>query len=164
MPMQFVALDSDDFLAATNALLPPGRCFARDPDSWQTKFFSAIALFFWQLHADIVRLFLTESDPSQADGMLADWQQTYAIAPRGTLDQQRAQLAAVIADPGGFTSPHYMALAAGIGISISTEVTGAFTWTVHAAAALSPDDRAALEALIARYNRASCVVTFAYDL
>lgn len=161
--MQYGDLTTDDFLDATSALLPPGRAFPRDPDSWQSKFFSAIAQIFWQLHQSIVVLFEREADPSQAQDLLPDYQQAYGITPRGTEDAQRAQLAAVIADPGGFTAAHYVALAAGVGITIPPPVaTGPFTWEVHADGSLLPDDRAALEAVINAHNRASCSVIFIY--
>jgi uncharacterized protein YmfQ (DUF2313 family) len=162
--MFYAELTSDDFIGAVEALLPPGPCFPRDPDSWQTRFYSAIALFFWQLHQDIIRFFDQETDPNRTQDMLPDWQAAFGIIARGTEDEQRAQLAAVIADPGGFTAAHYVALAARIGIAITVVATGAFTWTVHAPLALSADDRAALETEIAKYNRATCVVTFTYDL
>lgn len=157
-------LSADDFLDAVWALLPPGRVFARNTYSWHVRFFSAIADFFWQQHQDIVGLAFRETSPTTTQDMLPEWQAAYGISPRGSEDDQRAQLVAVITDPGGFTEAHYVALGATLGITITAVATGAFAWTLHAPAALSADDRAALETLIRLHNRATCVVTFTYDL
>jgi uncharacterized protein YmfQ (DUF2313 family) len=162
--MFYAELTTDDFIGAVEALLPPGPSFPRDPGSLQTRFYSAIAFFFWQLHQDIIRFFDQETDPNRTQDMLPEWQAAYGITARGTEDEQRVQLAAVIADPGGFSGAHYLALATTLGITITVAATGAFTWTVHAPAALAAADRGALEALIDTHNRATCVVSFAYDL
>jgi uncharacterized protein YmfQ (DUF2313 family) len=161
----FATLENTDFLEAAQNLLPRGRAWPRDPKAVLTRYLGAIADCCYALHRDIVHFFDVECDPSQADDMLPEWQEMFGITARGTPVQQRAQLVALETDPGGFSIAHYEALALGaLGIAITPVATAAFVWEVHAAAALSLDDRTALEALINLHNRASCVVSFIYDL
>lgn len=162
--MDYSTLTSDDFLLAAQNLLPRGAAFPRSGSSTLTSCMRAVADLAYDLHLDIVNVFGNEADPNHADALLPDWQAAFAVLARGTADQQHTQLVAAIADPGGFAASHYVALGASLGITITTQVTGRFAWMVHAPSALSAEDRSALEALISAHNRASCIVSFAYDL
>lgn len=162
--MPFGALTGDDFLGAIKAILPKGPAWRRNPESIQIRFWSGVSDFLAALHTAIMQLFEIDLDPSQTVNLLSGFEEAYGIAPRGSDDQRRARLVSVIADPGGFTADHYVALGAALGITITAARTGAYAWAVHAPAALSSDDRAALEAVINLHNRVTCSVTFTYDL
>lgn len=164
MPMPYGQLAADDFQDAALALCPSGPAFPRDRTTVFAAFWGAVGDLLAQLHADAVRLFDVEADPTQARDLLPDWMAAFGVKSRGTHDQQRANLALVIGDPGGFTEAHYVALAATLGISITVANDTAFVWKVHAPASLGDNQREDLEALIDARNRATCQVTFHYDL
>lgn len=83
------------WLAALQALLPPGRAFTREPDAVLTKVLSAIAamLLATQIKLESV---LDQADPRLATNMLPDWERLLglpdACTPAGqqVADRQRA--------------------------------------------------------------------------
>jgi uncharacterized protein YmfQ (DUF2313 family) len=164
MSNPYASLDDDDYTQALLASRPPGIAWPTKPTSTQFRVFNAIGTILAVVHRAMHDLLDRELFPDTTDDMLPEWQAAWGSSTRGTKDAQRGALIAAITDPGGFTAAHYEALAAALGFTITAVATGAFTWTVHAAAALSVDDRQALETLIALKNRATCVVTFTYDL
>jgi uncharacterized protein YmfQ (DUF2313 family) len=165
MTLPFINLTSSDYLQAAQALLPRGLAWPRDPLSTLTRFFDGVATNLYKLgHLPLATLFGREMDPTQTDWLLPDWETSWGITPRGSKSARRTRLVEVIADPGGFSVAHYEALADQIGISITTAVTGPFAWVVYAPSSLSAADRAALEAVITTHNRATCVVSFIYDV
>lgn len=155
-------LTSDDYLAAAQRLAPSGRAWPRTSKGIFTLYLSAVAAVAHRVHHALVTLFGRDLDPAQTVELLPEWERAFGITRRGSFDQRRANLVTVIGDPGGFTSAHYLALAASIGIVITTTVLGPFQWRVNASASLSATDRAALEALINQNNRVTCAVTFSY--
>lgn len=162
MTPQYRNLTSDDYLAAAHRLAPRGDAWPQDAKATFSLYLNALAAFVHRAHRAFALLFYRDLDPSQTVDLLDAWERAFGITARGSFDQRRANLVTVIGDPGGFTSAHYIALAASIGIVITTTVLAPFQWQVNASASLSTDDRAALQALINLNNRATCAVTFAY--
>jgi uncharacterized protein YmfQ (DUF2313 family) len=163
----YTSLTADDYLAAAQALLPRGAAWSRDPDANLTKFLSAVANVAYLPHQSLAGLFEVELDPTQTVDLLPDWEAAFGITARGSQANRRANLKAVITDPGGFSAGHYVALAATLGITIGTTNvirTGAFSWKIQAQTSLSAALKTALQNLIAQHNRATCTVAFDYSL
>jgi uncharacterized protein YmfQ (DUF2313 family) len=168
MSAPYSSLTAADYLDAAQALLPSGPAWPRDPNTNFAKYMSAIAGVAWLAHQALSDLFATELDPGAANWLLADWEKAYGITAHGSKDSRRAVLKAVIADAGGFTLNHYIALAASVGVEVNPDtpdivITGPFTWEIHALASTSKAARKTFESAINSHNRASCVVTFHYD-
>jgi uncharacterized protein YmfQ (DUF2313 family) len=167
MSAPYSTLTADDYLEAAQALMPRGPAWPRDASTTLAKYTSAIANVAWLAHQSLAELFVTELDPGAANTMLPDWEAAFGITARGTKDDRRANLKAVISDPGGFSLGHYVALAASVGVELDPAmdviVTAAFTWEIHASHLTPTATRTALEAIITLHNRATCVVTFFYN-
>jgi len=160
MSAPYSTLTKDDYLQAAQALLPRGPAWPRDGRATLTKYMDALARVLWLAHKAVTHLFETELDPKTTDDMLSDWEKAFGITGRGSGDERRDRLAMIIADGGGCTAAHYVAVAAAVGVNIPSPVrTGSFTWEVYPPV-LSPEDRTALEAAIRLHNRASCIVSF----
>jgi len=163
----YTTLTADDYLAAAQALLPRGAAWSRDPDANLTKYLGAVANVAYLAHQSLAELFEVELDPRQTVDLLPDWEAAFGITARGAQAARRANLVAVITDPGGFSAGHFVALAATLGITIDVSHitrTAAFSWKIQAQASLSNALRTALQNLIAQHNRATCTVTFDYSL
>ncbi len=147
--------------------MPRGPAWPRDANTVLAKYTSAIAGVAWLAHQSLAELFATELDPGAANTMLADWETAFGITARGTKDDRRTNLKAVISDPGGFSLGHYVALAASVGVELDPDndvlVTGPFAWEVHARRSTPTATRTALEAILSSHNRATCVLNFFYD-
>lgn len=167
MSAPYSTLTADDYLEAAQALMPRGPAWPRDASTTLGKYTSAIAGVAWLAHQSLAELFVTELDPGAANTMLADWEAAFGITARGTKDDRRVNLKAVISDPGGFSRAHYVALAASVGVELDPDadvlVTAAFVWEIHARASTPTATRTALEAVIGSHNRATCVLSFFYD-
>lgn len=163
MRTPYSALTSDDYLEAAKALLPHGRAWPRDATSTLSQYLDAVANVIWLAHKALSDLFETELDPTTANDLLPDWEAAYGITPKGNKDARRSHLATVIADPGGFTEAHYVALASSLGLSAVVHLLGAYQWQLEITSPTSTKDRAALESLIQSRNRATCQVSFLYS-
>jgi uncharacterized protein YmfQ (DUF2313 family) len=166
MSAPYATLTASDYLDAAQALLPSGPAWPRDPNTVFGKYMSSVANVAWLAHRVLAELFVTELDPGAANMLLPDWEAAFGVTARGSKAERRINLKAVIADPGGFSNAHCVAVAAAAGV----EITGAdvfktspFQWELHAPAATPADAQAALESAIALHNRATCVVTILYD-
>lgn len=166
---RWAGLGSDDYLAAAEALLPPGAALNRDPGSTTTAFLAGIADAFAALHARSANLSEREADPSQAAELLADWERAFGLpdpcvpAPQ-TEVMRRAALVARIASQGGQSAAYYIGVASALGFPVTvTEFrpfrvgvnrvadpllgpNWIFAWRVHAAATTVLQFRAGLGA------------------
>ena len=113
------SVDHAGWLAALQALLPPGRAFTRDPSSVLTKFLSAIASMFLAAQLWLEDL-LEQADPRRATSMLPDWERLLALPDRCTPagqqlgDRQRAAYQRLV-EQGGQSRPYFIGLAALLG-------------------------------------------------
>jgi uncharacterized protein YmfQ (DUF2313 family) len=171
MPAPYSSLTADDYLDAAQALLPSGPAWPRDTNSVFGKYMNAVANVAWLAHWMLSELFVTELDPSAANTMLPDWEEAFGITARGSKADRRTNLTSVIADPGGFSKAHYIALAAAAGVDLAVPetatgvfVTGPFTFEIHALNTTPAAAQAAMESVIKLHNRATCAVSFHYDV
>ncbi|GEM_PF-5184606 len=171
MSAPYSTLTSADYLDATQALLPSGPAWPRDTNTVFAKHMSAIANVAWLAHQMLTDLFVTELDPGAANAMLPDWEEAFGVTAGGSKADRRINLTSVISDPGGFSAGHYVALAATVGVDLAVPETatrvcrsGLFAFEVHALNTTPAASRTAMENIIRLHNRATCVVSFFYDV
>lgn len=117
-------LDSDDFLDALQALLPPGRALPRTPDAMLTKLLHGSADLQAYFHARLADLSEKEAFPPWAEELLSDWEAALGlpnpcITTTQTVAERQLAVEAQLTDPGGQSRARYIALAAALGYSIS---------------------------------------------
>lgn len=116
-----MAVTESGWLAALQALLPPGRAFTREPDSVLTKVLGtlAVALLRAQL---LLEDLLEQADPRRATSMLPDWERLLALpdlcTPAGQqlVDRQRAAYQRLV-ELGGQSRAYFIGLAELLGES-----------------------------------------------
>ena len=119
----------DAFLAAVQALPPPGPAFPRDTDTLMARVFTPPADALANVRAMALRLVNVEADPSQTLELLAEWEADYGLpdpcTPLGaSVEQRRAALVAKVASIGGQSPAYFIAVAAALGFTITiTEFT-----------------------------------------
>ena len=114
-----MAVTLSAWLAALQALLPPGRAFTRNPDSFLTKVLSSIAamLLAAQLWLEDV---LYQADPRNATSMLPRWEEFFNLPDKCTpagqqlVDRQRAAYQRLL-EQGGQSRAYFIDLAAMLG-------------------------------------------------
>lgn len=112
------------WLAALQAMLPPGRAFTREPDGNLTKLLSAIAAMFLAAQLKLEAL-LDEADPRRATSMLPDWERTLGLpdhcTPAGQqlVDRQRAAFQR-LTEQGGQSRAYFIGLGALLGEPVVT--------------------------------------------
>lgn len=103
------------WLAALQAMLPPGLAFTREPDSKLAKLLSAVAAMFLAAQLKLEAL-LQEADPRRATSMLPDWERLLGLpdhcTPAGQqlIDRQRAAFQR-LTEQGGQSRAYFIALA-----------------------------------------------------
>jgi uncharacterized protein YmfQ (DUF2313 family) len=107
------------WLAALQALLPPGRAFTRAPDAVLTKLLSAIAAILAAFNMKLDALLL-EADPRRAGTMLPDWEGMLGLPDKCTLsgqsvfERQRFAYQRLV-EQGGQSQAYFIELAALLG-------------------------------------------------
>lgn len=110
-----MAVTLQAWLAALQALLPPGRAFTREPDSVLSKMLGAIAAMFFAAQLKLEDL-LEQADPRRATSMLADWERLLGLpdhcTPAGQqqADRQRAAYQRLV-ERGGQSRAYFIGLA-----------------------------------------------------
>lgn len=103
------------WLAALQAMLPPGRAFTREPDSNLTKVLSAIAAMLLAAQIRFENL-LEQADPRRATSMLPDWERLLGLPDRCTpagqqfFDRQGAAYQR-LTEQGGQSRAYFISLA-----------------------------------------------------
>ncbi len=107
------------WLAALQALLPPGRAFTREPDGVLSKVLGAIAAMYLAAQLKVEAL-LAQADPRHASSMLPDWEAMLGLPDRCTpsgqtiLDRQRAAYQRLV-EQGGQSRSYFIGLAGLLG-------------------------------------------------
>lgn len=108
------------WLAALQALLPPGRALTREPTAKLTQLLEAIAGMFLDAQLRLEAL-LVEADPRRAVDLLPDWERTLGLPDTctanlqlSTADRQRLAFARLV-EEGGQSRAYFIALAASYG-------------------------------------------------
>ena len=171
MSAPYSTLTAADYLDAAQALLPSGPAWPRDTNTTFAKYMSAIANVAWLAHQMLADLFVNELNPGAATALLPDWEAAFGITAVGSKADRRNNLTSVISDPGGFSAGHYVALAATVGVDLAVPGTttrvcrsGLFAFEVHALNNTPAALQKAMESIIRLHNRATCVVSFFYDV
>lgn len=108
------------WLAALQALLPPGRALPRDPGARFTKLLEAIAALLLAAQLRLEAL-LIEWDPAHATTMLPDWERFLGLpddcmAGLALTTQDRQRIAAQrLTEEGGQSIPYFVGLADQLG-------------------------------------------------
>lgn len=116
---------ADDYTSQLQALLPPGRAWPRDPDSWLSRMLSALALEFARVDGRALGL-LDEADPQTALELLPDWERVAGLPdpciPVPIVIRER-QIAVTqkIAGLGGQTPQFFIDLSARVGLRAEVE-------------------------------------------
>lgn len=103
------------WIAALQAMLPPGRAFTREPDSVLSKLLGAIAAMFLATQLKLEDL-LEQADPRHATSMLPDWERFLGLpdhcTPAGQqlADRQRAAFQR-LTEQGGQSRAYFIGLA-----------------------------------------------------
>lgn len=128
---------SDAFLAAVQALPPPGRAFPRDTDTLMAKVFTVPADAFAAVRAYALDLVNVEADPAATTQLLTDWETDWGLpdpcsVAGGTIQQRQNSLLAKIASLGGQSIAYYEAVALALGYVITITELGDFAWQINA--------------------------------
>ncbi|HEX4859683.1 MAG TPA: putative phage tail protein, partial [Rhizomicrobium sp.] len=171
MSAPYSTLTAADYLDAAQALLPSGPAWPRDTNTTFAKYMSAIANVAWLAHQMLSDLFVNELNPGTATALLPDWEAAFGLPGIGSKPDRRNDLTSVISDPGGFSAGHYIALAAFVGVDLAVPYTttgvrrsGLFAFEVHALCNTPNALRPVMESIIRLHNRATCTVSFFYDV
>lgn len=103
------------WLAALQAMLPPGRALTREPDSKLTNLLEAMAATFVDVQLRLEDL-VAQADPRRATSMLPDWERLLGLpdhcTPAGQqlADRQRAAYQR-LTEQGGQSRAYFIALA-----------------------------------------------------
>ena len=73
-----MAVSAQGWLAALQAMLPPGRAFTREPDALLTKLLGALAAMLLAVQIKLENLLL-QADPRLATDMLPDWERLLGL-------------------------------------------------------------------------------------
>jgi uncharacterized protein YmfQ (DUF2313 family) len=122
----FAYLGAGDFFPQIQALFPRGRAWSRDPGSVQAGVAWALADTTAALRGRASALSEVESDPTQTDELLPDWETDFGLpdpcaGPNPTLAQRRSQLLARITAIGGQSAAYYTAFAQALGYQITIQ-------------------------------------------
>lgn len=107
------------WLAALQAMLPPGRAFTREPDANLTKLLAAIAAMFLAAQLKLEDL-LDQADPRRATSMLPEWERLLGLPDRctpavqSTFERQSAAYQRLV-EQGGQSAAYFIGLAALLG-------------------------------------------------
>jgi len=114
----------DNYTAALQALMPPGRAWPRASSSVQSAVLRALASSFQRSDADSQRL-LSGTFPPTATIMLSEWESTLGLPDDcaiseigGIRDRQRAVVSKLI-NNGGLNRSYYVQVAAALGYTIT---------------------------------------------
>lgn len=116
-----MAVTEAGWLAALQALLPPGRAFTREPDSMLTKVLGVLAAALLRAQLLLEDL-LDQADPRRATSMLPDWERMLALpdscTPKGQqlVDRQRSAYQRLV-ELGGQSRAYFIELAKLLGES-----------------------------------------------
>lgn len=166
----FAGLSQDDFLTAEQDLMPRGIAWPRATSYVITAFWRAIAGTFKRLNDAISNFFGQELDPNLTITSLANWYALLGLPDIdwATMPQLQALLVWRLLDMVGprasFADSRYIAMMATLGITITVAHPAAWQTVIHAPAALTPNVRATLVALITPRIRGGITLSFVYDL
>lgn len=112
-----------DFLRLIWRILPPGTVFNKKEDSWEGRFFGAIAAIAATFHGRKEDL-IDETDPTKTSEMLPDFESVYGLPEFGqpvppTEDERRAVLLAKWRFKGSQCETFWIAYAAEMGVTIT---------------------------------------------
>ncbi len=130
----FSSLSSGDFAQAALQHFPRGRAWSRRPDSTLAAICAGIGDCIAAVHEQFVLFLDRESDPAQAQQLLADWEADFGLpdscAPSGqtVAERQAALLSKIAASPGGQSASYFVSVAAALGYAITITTWDAFTF------------------------------------
>lgn len=131
----------NDYVGALQALFPRGFAWPRDPDATLTATLHGLASAYYRTNAAAIDL-LEVSFPATVDDLLPEWNESLGLPGvfgyTGTdLPTQQAQVVAALTDSGGQSAAYFIALAAGLGLTITingfraTRVNDPVTWPLY---------------------------------
>ena len=128
----FSSYTADGFQAGVQRLLPAGRAWPRRLGSTLAGLAGGIGDSLYQLHAQMVLLLDTESDPAQAVQLLPDFETDYGLPdpctpPSASIGQRHAALLAKIAGLGGQSKAYFIGVAAALGYTVTITTWDAWT-------------------------------------
>lgn len=133
-----------DYLGQLQALLPFGRAWPREPDSWLARLLGGLAEEFARIDGRALAL-LDEADPQTALELLPDWERVAGLPdpcspiPIITRERQTA-VARKIAGIGGQTPAFFTDLAAKAGLEVAIDEFAPFAIGSVAGAQLFSDE------------------------
>lgn len=113
-----------DFLAAAQALLPPGDAWPREADAELTVFLKLSVASLARVHARAADLTEIESVPFLSQDLLPAWEAVYGLPDpctplNATIPQRQAAVQARMASNGGQTQDYFIGVAAALGYAIT---------------------------------------------
>ena len=124
------------WLAALQALLPPGNAITREPNANVTKLLESWAAMMGDAELTFED-WLAQYDPNQATTMLADWERFLGLPDRcdtgaQTLQQRRAAVVEKLYVMGGNSPQYFIDMMARRGIVITIDELADHFWRVNA--------------------------------
>ncbi len=113
-----------DFLAAAQALLPPGAAWPREADAMLTNLLTASTASLARVHARCADLSEREAVPFLSEELLSAWEAEYGLPDpctplNSTVPQRQAAVLARMASTGGSTAEYFINVAAALGYTIN---------------------------------------------
>lgn len=114
-----MAINQPGWLAALQALLPPGRAFTREPDSVLTKVLGAVAAMLLAAQLKFEDL-IDQSDPRRASTLLTDWERALGLPDKCTpagqqLPDRQSAAYQRLTEQGGASRAYFIDVAAKLG-------------------------------------------------
>jgi uncharacterized protein YmfQ (DUF2313 family) len=127
-------VNAEAYARQLKQLLPPGRLWKLEPDSWLSKVLLAIGDELARIDARGEKL-IDEADPRTALETLPEWERMLGITPPAgaTAGERQLAITAAYVSRGGQTAAYYIALAASLGYVATVTDTGlgAHTWRLN---------------------------------
>lgn len=113
----------DDYTAALQGLMPPGRAWPRDPDTVQAGILRILAKTFVRSDEACVK-FLEDAFPPTTDQLLPEWEASLGLPDPCCGDNQpdqtrRAQVVLKLTRPAGASMAYFIGVAATLGFTVT---------------------------------------------
>lgn len=185
MKMKIVTATYSLYASAVKLILPKGRMWRADGDTWLGKLVNSISYELARFHNRIISFF-SETDCQTADETIDDWEAMYGLpesdgaAPALLADRQVA-LTAKVRAKGGQSKAYFERVLAGLGVTVEVteyaytpaicgiavcgysavgDVSSMFYWMITGS--VPSEQRGQVEAIINRYKPAHTHVIFNY--
>jgi len=182
--MKIVTATYSLYAQAVKLLLPKGRMWRADGDTWLGKLIDGISYELARFHNRIISFF-SETDCRTADETIDDWEAMYGLPEDGAssaiLSDRQTALTAKVRAKGGQSKEYFERVLSGLGVTVTIQeyaytpamcgvavcgfsvvggIPSMFYWQITGSVPV--DQRGQIEAVINRYKPSHTHVIFNY--